>query len=71
MSLESIFNTSRELVIDQEALVAALRSRQIEGAGLDVLAREPPHPSDPVLTLENVIVKPNIGWYSEQSSLRV
>lgn len=72
MSKSSILvNTSRGSVIDQDALVAALQNREIGAAGLDVLPTEPPDPSDPILRLDNVIVTPHIGWYSEQSSLRL
>ena len=58
-------------VIDQEALVESLRKRTIAAAGLDVLAKEPPGASDPILGFENVIVTPHIGWYSEQSSAKL
>lgn len=57
--------------MDQEALVASLRNGKIAAAGLDVLAKEPPNRNDPILTLENAIVTPHIGWYSEQSSARL
>jgi D-3-phosphoglycerate dehydrogenase len=66
-----LVNTSRGAVIDQEALIESLVNRKIRAAGLDVLKREPPDPSDPVLKLDNVIVTPHIGWYSEQSALRL
>jgi len=66
-----LINTSRGRVIDQGALFSSLREKQIGAAGLDVLAREPPDSSDPILTLDNVIITPHIGWYSEQSSSRL
>ena len=66
-----LVNTSRGSVIDQEALVDSLRQRQIRAAGLDVLAAEPPDPNDPILRLDNAIVTPHIGWYSENSSSRL
>ena len=66
-----LVNTSRGSVIDQDALLHSLRSRQIAAAGLDVLASEPPDSSEPLLKLDNVIVTPHIGWYSEQSSVRL
>lgn len=66
-----LVNTARGSVIDQEALVDSLRKRQIRAAGLDVLAVEPPDPNDPILRLDNVIVTPHIGWYSEESSSRL
>jgi D-3-phosphoglycerate dehydrogenase len=63
--------TSRGSVIDQEALVEALSNGRIGAAGLDVLAREPPTGTEPILKLENVIVTPHAGWYSEESSSRL
>ncbi|MEP7206049.1 MAG: C-terminal binding protein [Casimicrobiaceae bacterium] len=62
-----LVNTSRGGIIDQEALVAALRGRQIAGAGLDVTDPEPPAPDDPLLRLDNVILTPHVAWYSEES----
>lgn len=66
-----LVNTSRGSVLDQEALVESIRKGSIAAAGLDVLAKEPPSASDPILGFENVIVTPHIGWYSEQSSARL
>jgi len=66
-----LVNTSRGRAIDQDALFSSLREKQIGAAGLDVLTKEPPEPGDPILTLDNVIITPHIGWYSEQSSSRL
>jgi D-3-phosphoglycerate dehydrogenase len=66
-----LVNTSRGSVMDQEALITSLRNGKIAAAGLDVLTKEPPSSDDPLLRLENVIVTPHIGWYSEQSSSRL
>jgi D-3-phosphoglycerate dehydrogenase len=66
-----LVNTSRGSVIDQEALIASIRMGKIGAAGLDVLTKEPPNRSDPILALDNVIITPHIGWYSEQSSSRL
>ena len=66
-----LVNTSRGSVIDQEALTASIRCGKIEAAGLDVLTKEPPNRTDPILALDNVIITPHIGWYSEQSALRL
>ena len=54
-----IINTSRGGIIEETALVAALRSGLIAGAGLDVLEHEPPSPDDPLPKLDNVIVTPH------------
>jgi len=59
-----LVNTSRCRVIDQEALLTSLREKRIGAAGLDVLVREPPEPGDPLLTVDNAIITPHMGWYS-------
>jgi phosphoglycerate dehydrogenase-like enzyme len=54
-----LINVARGPIIDQAALVAALRSRRIAGAGLDVFNVEPLPAGDPLLELANVIVTPH------------
>jgi glyoxylate reductase len=56
-----LVNTSRGGVVDQVALVDALEKGVIAGAGLDVLAGEPPPHGDPVLRAPNVLILPHIG----------
>jgi glyoxylate reductase len=56
-----LINTSRGPVVDQAALVRALSERRIAGAALDVLAKEPPDPDEPLLGLDNAFVLPHIG----------
>ena len=63
-----IINTSRGPVIDEEALVAALRNNQIAGAALDVVEKEPIRPDHPLLSMDQVILTPHIAWYSEESA---
>jgi lactate dehydrogenase-like 2-hydroxyacid dehydrogenase len=55
-----LVNTARGDVVDEPALVAALRERRIAGAGLDVYAEEPKVPAD-LVALENVTLLPHIG----------
>jgi phosphoglycerate dehydrogenase-like enzyme len=55
-----VVNVGRGPVVDHDALVAALRSGRLEGAGLDVFWHEPIDPADPVLA-ENVIATPHVG----------
>jgi len=62
-----IINTSRGPIIDEMALIQALIKRQVSGAGLDVLEKEPPDPQNPLLRMENVIIAPHISFYSEES----
>jgi D-3-phosphoglycerate dehydrogenase len=62
-----LINTARGGVVDTEALIAALQSRAIRGAGLDVFETEPLPKDHPLTTLDNVILTPHAGYYSEES----
>lgn len=65
-----IINTSRGEVIDEEALVEALRAGKIAGAGLDVFEHEPCiHPS--LLDMDNVVLLPHIGSASIETRTRM
>jgi D-3-phosphoglycerate dehydrogenase len=62
-----LINTSRGPILDERALIQALKAGLVSGAGLDVLEKEPPEPDNPLLTMENVILSPHVGFYSEES----
>ncbi len=63
-----IVNTSRGPVIEQKALVKALEQGWIAGAALDVLEKEPPEADNPLKRMDNVILNPHAGFYSEEGT---
>ena len=60
-------NTSRAGLIDEAALVEALRAKKIAGAALDVYEHEPPQPDDPLLALDNVTLTPHMAGGSNDA----
>ena len=62
-----LINTARGPVIDEMALIQALEEGSIAGAGLDVLEHEPPRPDNLLLAMENVVLSPHAGHYSDLS----
>jgi phosphoglycerate dehydrogenase-like enzyme len=66
-----LINTARAAILDQDAVVAALSSGQIAGAGLDVYLTEPlPPEENPFKGLENVVLMPHAGGVTAESSVR-
>jgi len=63
-------NTSRGEVVDEEALVQALKEKRIAGAGLDVRQKEPPE-KGPLSEMDNVILTPHIGAFTREGQERV
>ena len=71
MKQSAVFvNVGRGAVVDTDALVAALRERQIAGAALDVYPTEPLHADSPLWDLENVIISPHIGGWGFTGTMR-
>ena len=66
-----LVNTGRGPLIDEEALADALNSGRIAGAGLDVLAKEPPDPDCPLLTAKNCVLTPHIAWATKEARERL
>jgi glycerate dehydrogenase len=67
-----VMNTARGGLIDGADLVDALKRGEIAGAGIDVLAEEPPRGGDPLLAadLPNLIVTPHIAWAAQEARQR-
>ena len=61
-----LVNISRGPIVEEKALVDALRSGRLAGAGLDVFDREPLPAGHPFRSLDNVVVTPHIGYVTEQ-----
>jgi phosphoglycerate dehydrogenase-like enzyme len=62
-----LINTSRGPLVDEAALLAALRNKTIGGAGLDVFDVEPLPPDHPLRKMDNVVITPHLGYVSEQN----
>ncbi len=60
-----LINTSRGPIVDEKALIAALRNGTIAGAGLDVYEREPLPPGHELTSLQNVTLLPHLGYVNE------
>ena len=61
-----LINTSRGPIVDEQALIRALRKKQIAGAAIDVFDIEPLPASHPFRTLDNVLATPHIGYVSQE-----
>ena len=66
-----LVNTSRGAVIDQGALIDALRSGEIAAAAIDVTDPEPPAPDDPIFSTPNLLVVPHIGSATHTARARM
>ncbi|HNQ87600.1 MAG TPA: D-2-hydroxyacid dehydrogenase [Verrucomicrobiota bacterium] len=66
-----LINTSRGPLINEADLAAALNAGRIAGAGLDVLAVEPPRADNRLLTAKNCLITPHIAWATHSARLRL
>ncbi len=66
-----VVNTSRGGIVDQKALLHAVKSGHIASAGLDVFEDEPIDPSDPILEEPRIVLTPHVSYYSEEALSQV
>jgi glycerate dehydrogenase len=70
-----LVNTARGALVDEAALVAALKEQKLAGAALDVISREPPPADHPIIRaakeLENLIVTPHCAWSAREARERL
>ena len=62
-----LVNTARGPIVDEDALLAALREKKIAGAGIDVFSTEPLPTDHPLRKLDNVVITPHLGYATRES----
>ena len=65
-----LINAARGSIVDEPALIRALQAGKIAGAGLDTLEKEPIDPSNPLVSMDNVLTAPHIGGATKEASSR-
>ncbi|MCW8957390.1 MAG: glycerate dehydrogenase, partial [Gammaproteobacteria bacterium] len=68
-----LINTARGGIVNEDDLVAALKTGKIAGAGFDVLSSEPPRENHPLLAYKaaNLIITPHVAWAARESRQRL
>ncbi len=66
-----LINAARGGIVDEAALAAALRSGHLAGAGVDVLAQEPPPADHPLLGLDNLVISPHCAALTAECAIRM
>lgn len=70
-----LINVSRGAIVDEQALLRALKSGEIAGAGLDVFSQEPlavsGHPLSPLFAMDNVLLTPHLTFYTAEAMRRL
>lgn len=67
----SIINTARGGIVDEQALIVALREKRLRGAALDVFEEEPPAPDHPLFSLDNVVLSPHSAGLTVECAERM
>ena len=65
-----LINTARGALVDEQALIRALRAGQLRAAGLDAFREEPLPPTSPLLALDNVVLTPHVAWLTQETLAR-
>lgn len=66
-----LINVARGPIVDEEALVDALKKRKLAGAGLDVFENEPPADDNPLFDMDNVVVTPHTAWLTKETRIKM
>lgn len=66
-----LINMARGGIVNESALLEALKKKRIRGAALDVLAKEPPAADCPLLRVPNLLITPHVAWASVEARTRL